>query len=331
MKKLYAVFFFVVFSFSLSVSGQDFHLSQYDAAPMFLNPSLTGKFNGHYRLHGQYRTQWNTISSNPFTTALISFDQSKNKFAYGVQMMNSRAGTGDYNAMSFLGSLAYEFNLDKSGNHRLSIGAKGGMIQKSIKVSNLTFASQYTPANGGTFDTGIPSGEGFSNTSIILPDVNAGLTYFYGKPNSRVTPFVGGAVQHLIEPEETFFNANNTLPMRYIGHAGAKINISERIQVLPKGFFMYQQEAQEITYSLLGYYYLKDADAFLIFGPTYRNDDAAIIELGLKISRYTCRVSYDVNTSSLQPTTNGRGGFEISFTYIPIKQKPNPVPNCPRL
>jgi hypothetical protein len=37
--------------------AQDGHLSMYDAAPLYLNGSLTGVFEGDYRFHGQYRTQ----------------------------------------------------------------------------------------------------------------------------------------------------------------------------------------------------------------------------------------------------------------------------------
>ena len=61
------------------------------------------------------------------------------------------------------------------------------------------------------------------------------------------------------------------------------------------------------------------------------NKDAVIIELGVKYTKYTVRASYDINTSSLKAISNGRGGFEVSFTYIPAKLKPNPVPNCPRI
>ena len=32
--------------------GQDFHLSQYDAASLNVNPGMTGVFKGDYRIHG---------------------------------------------------------------------------------------------------------------------------------------------------------------------------------------------------------------------------------------------------------------------------------------
>ena len=65
--------FIAVFSILLiaKVQGQDFHLSQYDAAPMYLNPALVGQFDGQYRLHGHYRTQWGSVSTKPSTQQLF--------------------------------------------------------------------------------------------------------------------------------------------------------------------------------------------------------------------------------------------------------------------
>ena len=37
--------------------AQDIHFSQYYASPLTLNPALTGKFNGHFRVSGIYRDQ----------------------------------------------------------------------------------------------------------------------------------------------------------------------------------------------------------------------------------------------------------------------------------
>ena len=56
-----------------------------------------------------------------------------------------------------------------------------------------------------------------------------------------------------------------------------------------------------------------------------------IMEVGIKWKKIIYRLSYDVNISTLQPSTNGRGGLEMSLTYIPIKYNPNPVKTCPRL
>ena len=71
MKSKYIIIIMLSFLYVSKLAAQDFHLSQYDAAPMFLNPALVGQFEGKYRVHGQYRTQWGSVSSKPFNTAAI--------------------------------------------------------------------------------------------------------------------------------------------------------------------------------------------------------------------------------------------------------------------
>jgi type IX secretion system PorP/SprF family membrane protein len=313
-------------------SAQDFHLSQYDAAPLYLNPAMTGMFNGHYRIHGHYRTQWSSIASKPFQTSAISYDMAIKKWAFGAQIMNNRAGAGNFNVFSFAGSGAYDISLDEEGNNHFSFGLQAGLIHKSVDISRLVFNNQYSNANGGGFDNSISSGENFgTGESTVMPDLNAGFIYYYGNESSRLNPFLGASVFHLTQPKETFFSNDNRLPMRIVVHGGTRININEKIQLQPKALYMKQSNAQELTTSLIVQYYLEGSDAYILFGPTWRKKDAAIIEAGLKYDKYVCKISYDINTSTLNPTTNGRGGFEISLSYIPKKQKPNPIPTCPRL
>lgn len=310
--------------------AQDFHLSQYDAPPLFLNPALTGMFDGKFRLHGHYRTQWAAIATKPFTTTGLSFDMPVKKFGIGLQVMNYRAGAGDFNVLSALLSVGYDLVFDEGKNHHLALGVQGGIVNKSVNINKLTFGNQYTSANGGGFDTGVPTGETFTNTSILIHDINAGFLYYYAKENVRINPFVGFSAFHLTQPSESFYDKSNKLPIRYYVHGGLKINVNEKIQLLPKGIYMQEVNATEYTATLLLHYYLKD-DTYLIFGPTYRSKDAGIIELGLKKGQYTARISYDINTSSLKTVSNYRGGFEISLTYIARRNKPNPLANCPRL
>jgi len=323
---------FLLFLFLPSVIvAQDFQLSQYDAPPLFLNPAMTGMFDGQYRVHAHYRTQWAAVTNKPFTTTGISFDMPVKKFGLGLQIMNYRAGAGSYNVSSALLSVGYDVVFDKDNNHHLALGAQGGILQKSINVTALTFGNQYIGANGGSFDAGLASGETFSNTSFIISDINAGLLYYYAKENARINPFIGFSAFHLTQPTESFLGGNDKLPILYFIHGGAKINVNEKIQLLPKFIYMRQINSQTVTVSLLMNYFMKDADTYLIFGPTYRNNDAAIIEAGIKKGRYTARVSYDINTSALKTASHSQGGFEISLTYIARRNKPNPLANCPRL
>jgi hypothetical protein len=60
---------------------------------------------------------------------------------------------------------------------------------------------------------------------------------------------------------------------------------------------------------------LKDAIAF---GPGifYRNKDAIVFKFLLEWSNYALGFAYDLNTSSLQQASKGRGGFEVMLRFV---------------
>ncbi|MEK7225921.1 MAG: type IX secretion system membrane protein PorP/SprF, partial [Bacteroidota bacterium] len=54
-------------------TAQDPNFSQFFASPLTLNPALTGKFDGLFRVAGNYRNQWPTIP-NAYQTKTVSVD-----------------------------------------------------------------------------------------------------------------------------------------------------------------------------------------------------------------------------------------------------------------
>jgi type IX secretion system PorP/SprF family membrane protein len=329
MKKLFL--YIVAAGFSVNTHAQDFHLSQYDAAALNVNPGMTGVFKGEYRIHGHYRNQWLAVATKPFTTGLISFDMNKGKWGFGGQIANFRAGVGGYNVVSVMPSAAYKISFGEQKHHFISVGAQVGFFQKSINSSSLTFANQYVKTNGGEFNTALSTNENFSGNGIFNLDINAGVMYYYADPKSMINPFGGVSVFHINNPQESFLGETNKLPVRPEGILGARVVVTPNISVIPKVFFQYQKEALELTYAAQGQFYLANYDLFLLGGITYRNKDAAIVEFGAKYAKFIGRISYDINTSSLTNVSRGRGGSEFSLTYIFSTPNPNPVPTCPRL
>lgn len=330
MKKIFS-YIIIGFLITGQSKAQDFHLSLYDAAPLFLNPAMTGVIDAKFRVHAQYRNQWNSVAYKPFNTALISADMPKGKWGFGIQIIEMRAGIGNYNVFQGMLSASYTVPLDKKKFHHLSFGLQGGVTQKSVEYKLYTFDNQYTPTNGGSFDTGIPTNEKFTRQSQILPQLNAGLLYFFSKQQSRVNPFIGVSGFNLTQPKETFFDQANRLPMRIYGHAGLRLNVSELLFVLPKVLVMTQGTAFEQTYSLDAGYYFKNDRFFLLAGFTYRAADASIVYAGFRKENYIFKVGYDFNTSTLKTASKTRGAFEISFTYLAGKKNLKEIRNCPRL
>ncbi len=317
---------------SCVLNAQDFHLSMYDAGPLFLNPALTGLVDAPWRVHAQYRNQWKAVAFKPYNTALLSFDMPYKNWGFGAQIIEMRAGIGNYNVFQAMFSAAYDVAFDKEKSHQLSMGLQVGFTQKSVNINRLTFDDQYTTAGGGAFNTSLPNNEPSDDRSFGMFQANAGLLYFYAKESSKLDPFIGYSVFNLTQPNESFYNdAKNKLPIRHYIHGGVRINVTEKLFFLPKALIMMQHNDREQTYSLDVDYYLDKQSIFLLGGFTYRNKDAAIIFLGIRKTQYIAKVSYDINTSTLKNVSRNRGAFEVSFTYMGKKKKPEVIRNCPRL
>jgi hypothetical protein len=69
----------------------------------------------------------------------------------------------------------------------------------------------------------------------------------------------------------------------------------------------------------------------LYTGLWYRFNDAFIPYVGFEIAGFRMGFSYDINNSSLNTASNGRGGTEISIIYIRKPADPNLKKlNCPK-
>jgi type IX secretion system PorP/SprF family membrane protein len=314
------------------VIAQDFHLSMYDAAPLFLNPAMTGLIDTKMRAHIQYRTQWSAVAYKPITTGIVSFDMpSKGKWGFGGQISNMRAGLSNYNVLQILGSASYAVPIDKAKYHNLSMGLQAGVTQKRAEYQVLSYDSQWSNASGGSFDRSLPNNENFARGVQFQEVVNFGLLYYYSKQQSRINPFLGISGFNLTRPRETFFGSDNRLPMRFYMHGGVRVNVNELFYFIPKVLVMIQDKVVEQTYAVDAGYYMKGEKFYLLAGYIFRPGDASVGYIGLKKDSYIIKMGYDVNTSSLRSTSKARGAFEISLTYMGKTKKVQDIKNCPRL
>ncbi|HNF71853.1 MAG TPA: PorP/SprF family type IX secretion system membrane protein, partial [Chitinophagaceae bacterium] len=158
------------------VQAQDMHFSQFNGAPMILNPALTGYFNGQYRITGIYRNQWSSVTT-PYVTFGASVDAQLFKdvaiadyLGGGLAIYNDRSGDGNLANLTALASLAYHKFLGLDEKVSISVGLQGGYTQKSIDLSRLYWQDEFY--NGG-FQPGT-TGEQL-NPKIKYFTANAGI------------------------------------------------------------------------------------------------------------------------------------------------------------
>ncbi len=75
---------------------------------------------------------------------------------------------------------------------------------------------------------------------------------------------------------------------------------------------------------------LEKSDYVFNLGSYIRWGDAIIPAIKLESNAFTIGLSYDVNISSLATVSEGRGGFELSLSYIGFLEHENPRYLCPK-
>jgi type IX secretion system PorP/SprF family membrane protein len=321
---------------SLFASAQDPNFSQFFASPLTLNPALTGKFDGQYRVAGNFRNQWPSIN-NAYTTATVSFDAGilKNRipevdqFGVGVMGFTDRSANGalQYNYLAL--STAYHKSLDEDGYNQIGAGFQGTYVSKQLNTSSLKFGDQLR-ADGFT---GLTQ-ESFTKNQLSLSyfDVNAGL-FYNGTSNGSNNYYGGVSVYHINRPRETFQDGEFYLQPRVTFQAGGRI---------PMGYHALHLSANHsrqagATNTVIGGAYalnLNESEVTgtnLYLGTWYRFGDALIPYIGLEFGELHFGATYDVNISSLKPASNMRGGMEFSLIYIRQPRDPNAKRlNCPK-
>lgn len=324
--KIACIFILVVMLLQFEKTySQDFHLSQYDAASLYLNPALTAAYfqeKTDYRVYADYRSQWKAVSGNPYTTSYLAFDMVQKRFGVGGYLINNRAGSGGFNTFNFLLSGSYQIIEGANNPHFLSVGLQAGILNKSFNPDKFLFDSQYSGTSQNGFDENLSSNEVFNKTSLLKFDANMGIYYKYTVKHNTFHPFAGFSLYHITMPNESFTDEKQRLPIRYVLNGGSDIRLNENFKIVPSALFMMQQKARELNVGILGYYHIRDTKYDVLLGINYRIEDAFIIQFGIKQDGHVFRVSYDVNTSYLNQFSGNKGGIEFSLIFSGRRKQP---------
>lgn len=339
MKKLIQ---FLFLFYTSSIFGQDIHLSQFYNAPMLLNPSNTGLFEGQYRIGGFYRNQWSSVTT-PYQTFGFSGEFSLFKDALdidylgiGMLFTNDKAGDGNFSTRNFSMNVAYHKGLNSDYNHYFSAGFKAGVIQRNLDITKLYFDNQLTETG---YDIGLPNGENLDFIKVSHADYAAGITYFNGI--SDMYNFTFGASYHHIKKQDfTFFeNKSDILYSRYNAYASLDYNYNEFLKISPRIIYQSQGPSTELIPGIQCTYMLtpfdNDTRRNISGGLYWRSKDAVIIMAKTTFIDFTIGLSYDINLSTLSRASGGNGGPEITFEYMGFIPESNRYTRksikCPKL
>lgn len=333
MIKLSIIFILIVFQ-PLASRSQDFTFSQPAEAPVLLNPANAGaQYN--LRTNLNFRQQWRSIAS-PFRTLAASIDgkvinqgSGGSSFGAGLSFFSDVAGEGRLATNQVNISVSGKINLAR--NQALSAGIFGGLCQRHISTGKLTWGNQY---NGLYYDSSIPSGEAFPSETFYNGDFGAGVQWTYGKGSSTLSSNdmfglqAGYSVSHINSPKSGFYSIADKRFTKHIMHLSGSYGIKNtNVQLAPLLLLQKQGPAQMIYFGSYFKYKLQESSKYtdyilartISLGGFLRTGDAFVIATLFEFGQIAMGISYDINISSLTKASSGKGGFEISVKYLPIR------------
>jgi type IX secretion system PorP/SprF family membrane protein len=316
--------------FSMVSYAQDIHFSQFFEAPLLRNPSLAGIFTGDIRAQIVYRDQWNSFT-NAYRSGSLNAEykmpvgRGDDFITAGIQMLYDRAGTVALTSSHLLPAINYHKSLSSEKSTYLSVGFMGGLVQRSIDQSKITTDNQYV---GGAYNPAVANGETFANSNYWYADASVGASFntAFGEEQKN-SLFFGVGYHHLNRPSNSFYrSANAALHAKIVFSGGVRFDVNEQAFFNLQGDYSKQGSASEIIGGAMYGYKFGDSenpDYTIHFGAFLRVKDALIPAIKLDYNPFSIGLSYDVNVSQLKTASQGRGGFELSVTYIGFLDRDN--------
>ncbi|MBC7553928.1 MAG: PorP/SprF family type IX secretion system membrane protein [Taibaiella sp.] len=327
--------------------AQDVHFTQFFTSPLTLNPALTGLVPDDLRFAANYRTQWSSVSSHPYTTGTASYDMAMLKgklpegdaLGIGVLVVYDKSGSGGLRNTTAGMSLAYHKGFGRDKQQHFSIGVQGFLVQKNLDFKLLTFEDQYT--QGATTTTLGNTGETFTNADLSYPDFNVGAMYS-GKIGEHANAYMGLSYYHLTQPVETFLNDNHQIHSRTTAYLGGSFDLNEKTVLYASGLLQRQAAATEVLVGTAVGFVMNEGhdleyqrNTIFYLGAWYRNGDALSPYVAIEWSKMRIGLTYDVNISSFTAATKSMGGYEISLLFFGRLNRHERAPSynwsCPKL
>jgi type IX secretion system PorP/SprF family membrane protein len=313
------------------LAQQDPQLSQFYAAPLFINPAMAGG-SMMPRVMVNYRNQWPSLSAN-YSTALFSADYYLERFNSGVGLVTMNDSQGFGRLRTTTAALQYAYQIKFNEENSLRLGVEGSYINSGIDTKGLTFGDQFVSgAAGGTRGFSGPTNDPFVKqanlVNINYADVAGGLLYYNPKF------WIGGAAHHLNgkRPSYVVGGSSIAMPRKYSVHGGMNFVLTNTAVTR---YRRAENEDQDIVLTVAANYKKQgtaqqlDMGAYLVVQPItlglwYRGipivpktNDAVVALLGFKQDRFSVGYSYDLTVSGLGAGTGGAHEISIRYEFEP--------------
>ncbi len=327
-------FIFIISAFLLLVqnkaSAQDPQFSQYYAAPIYLNPALTG-INQIGRAGINYRNQWPSIPANFITYSFyLDYNFQDYNSSVGLIVNTDKEGIAGLRSTSVGLAYAYEVRLNYFWTFRPAIQVD--YFWRDLNFDKLTFGDQFDNTGQVRDFTSEQFNTGFQTRFL---DFSAGGIFY----NEQV--WLGFSMHHIAEPNQSIVGEDSPLERKISVHGGYRIpfamlspriaarNISKERSITPTFNYKAQGDFDQLD---LGVYLTLEP---VLFGVWYRgvpikqlegtpNNESIIVMAGINMGATTVGYSFDYTISDLG--IGSGGAHELSIIYRFSLEDPSKPP-----
>lgn len=314
MKRILSSYILLVCAFT-SIHSQDIDFTQFYSIPSFVNPALTGGFNGTYRVGAAYRSQWRSATPYPISTYAFNGEyriklksmsrKAKDIFGMGLKFFSDRVKVLEANSNAVYLTAAFHKALSRRKEEYLSGGFEIGLVQRNLNYQVLQFEDQFDKIN----DFNLPTKEVLEANNLAYGDYTLGVNYSQQVSKANLIG-LGFTLKHLTTPNISFWrntkNKNpqlitkNDLPLligvQYISHH----DISYLMRLSPRIVFQKQGPHYQI-----------------MTGSTFRinvgSERSKALHLGV-FARLTNKENSPISLATVSPFF----GFEINHALLGI-------------
>jgi type IX secretion system PorP/SprF family membrane protein len=320
----------LAFLFCGQLHSQDIHWTQFERAPLQLNPARTGDFYGTARLTAIARLQSNSIANTGFFTYAFSVDapiikglRENDWVGVGLNFATDKAGTLELGIKSQSFSGSYHYAVDKKARTYLTLGVQ--IESYGRKVGN----SEAAEFRDGT-KMSLNESPDFQNAT----GYTAGLQLATAL-NQRTKLRIGGKFGRIGRVNVGLGqNSRYRVPNRISLHADLDIQTGPKTRFIPQ--LLYENYGTASVMVLQGrakYLLDKEKKIDISGGLGYRFGDALQVLFGLSWGDIDIGIGYDLPVSGQASEAVPLGGLELGISYImKIFKEPqvDPVIFCPR-
>lgn len=217
MKKIFTLASLILFFIGFAAKGQDVQYSQFYAAPLYLNPAMTGA-SEMTRVGVNYRNQWPGLDQS-FTSYSAYVDHYLFGANSGIGLIFNKSDQSMANLSTTEIGASYSYRMRLGFRSFLRVGGQASFMDRDAYFGDMVFGSQIDDQTGAI--------GGFSGENLGEDMRHQFVDYSLGMMFNNENIWFGAAAHHITQPNISFVDGEiSKLPLKLSAHGGVRFDLS---------------------------------------------------------------------------------------------------------